>query len=125
MRGSTIKNNQIHPRSKVASGCNIINVQMGRHSFCGYNCETNHCDVGSFCSIANNAIMGGGMHSIEWASTSPVFYEGRDSFKAKFSEHKREPIKKTNIEHDFWIGRNIFIKQWIKFGKKQLLGQFS
>ena len=60
-----------------------------RHSFCGYDCDINNTKIGSFCSIANGVVIGGGMHPLDWISTSPVFYEGADSVKAKFSEHKR------------------------------------
>ena len=83
IRGSAIVNSKIHKTSKVESGSHIVNTVFDRHSFCGYDCEIFNCDIGSFCSIANNVIIGGGMHPIDWVSTSPVFYEGRDSVKLK------------------------------------------
>lgn len=125
IRGSAIKNSFIHPASKVESGCNLVNVQMGRHSFCGYDCEITNTEIGSFCSIANNVIIGGGMHPMDWISTSPVFYEGRDSVKAKFSEHKRMPIKRTTISHDVWIGQNALIKQGVQIGTGAIVGMGS
>lgn len=125
IRGKAIKNSLIHPTSKVEAGSEINNSVFGKHSFCGYNCEINHCDIGSFCSIANNVIVGGGMHPIDWVSTSPVFYEGRDSVKAKFSEHKREPVKRTTIGHDVWIGQNVIIKQGVNIGTGAVVGMGS
>jgi ADP-glucose pyrophosphorylase len=94
LRCNSIKNSIIHKTSKVESGSHIVNTTFAKHTFCGYDCEIVNCDIGSFCSIANNVVIGGGMHPIEWVSTSPVFYEGRDSVNTKFSEHKREPVKK-------------------------------
>ncbi len=125
LRGSALKNSHIHKTSKVESGSHIVNTTMGRHSFCGYDCEIVNCDIGSFCSIANGVIIGGGMHPIKWVSTSPVFYEGRDSVKTKFSTHKRKVAKKTTIGHDVWIGQNVLVKQGVSIGTGAVIGMGS
>lgn len=125
IRGSSLKNSAIHRTSKIESGCNITNTQMQKHSFCGYDCEIADCNIGSFCSIANNVIIGGGMHPVDWVSTSPVFYKGRDSVKAKFSEHDRPAPKTTNIGHDVWIGQYAMIKQGVTIGTGAVVGMGS
>ncbi len=66
IRLSAIKNCTIHETSKVESGSNLVNVTMGRHSFCGYDCKISNCSIGSFYSIANGVVMGGGMHPYVW-----------------------------------------------------------
>ncbi|WP_281630277.1 CatB-related O-acetyltransferase [Vibrio sp. St2] len=124
-RLSAIKNSEIHSTSKVESGSNVVNSSMGRHSFCGYNCEISTTSIGSFCSIANGVIIGGGMHPMEWVSTSPVFYEGRDSVTKKFSTHAREAVKSTTIGHDVWIGQNVLIKQGVTIGTGSVIGMGS
>ncbi|MBU2526459.1 MAG: CatB-related O-acetyltransferase [Bacteroidetes bacterium] len=125
LRGSAVLNSKIHKTSKVEAGSEIINSSFGKHSFCGYNCEIINCEIGSFCSIANNVKIGGGMHPINWVSTSPVFYEGRDSVKAKFAVHKRDSPKKTIIGHDVWIGQGVFIKQGLIIGTGAVIGMGS
>jgi acetyltransferase-like isoleucine patch superfamily enzyme len=125
LRASAILNSEIHKTSKVESGCNVVNTTMDKHSFCGYDCEIANTDIGSFCSIANGVIIGGGAHPLKWVSTSPVFYEGRDSVKAKFSEHKREPVKRTIIGHDVWSGQNVLIKQGVQIGTGAVIGMGS
>ena len=125
IRSSAIKNSTIHRTSKVESGSSFINSEMGKHSFCGYDCDISNATIGSFCSIANGVVIGGGMHPINWVGTSPVFYEGRDSVKAKFSKHKREKIKNTTIGHDVWIGQNVIIKQGINIGTGSIIGMGS
>lgn len=125
LRGSSIVNSQIHKTSKVESGSHIVNTTFDKHSFCGYDCEIINCEIGSFCSIANNVKIGGGRHPVEWVSMSPVFYEGRDSVKAKFSEHKRDPVQKTIIGHDVWIGQSAIIKQGINIGTGAVIGMGS
>lgn len=125
LRGSAIKNSSIDKTSKIESGSQFVNSTMSRHSFCGYDCDINYCDIGSFVSIANNVVIGGGMHPISWVGTSPVFYEGIDSVKEKFSEHKRKSLKKTTIGHDVWIGQNVMIKQGISIGIGSVIGMGS
>ena len=125
IRSSAIRNSTIHRTSKVESGSSFINSEMGKHSFCGYDCDISNATIGSFCSIANGVVIGGGMHPINWVGTSPVFYEGKDSVKAKFSKHKREKIKNTTIGHDVWIGQNVIIKQGIKIGTGSIIGMGS
>lgn len=125
IRGVAVKNSFIHKTSKIESGTQFINSKMDKHSFCGYDCDISSCDIGSFTSIANGVIIGGGMHPISWVGTSPVFYKGRDSIKAKFSEYERENIKKTAIGNDVWIGNNCLIKQGVIVGNGAVVGMGS
>lgn len=125
LRGSAIKDSLIHKTSKVEAGSHIINTMIDKHSFCGYDCEITNCEIGSFTSIANGVVIGGGMHPIDWVGMSPVFYAGRDSVKTKFSEFQREEIKTTFIGHDVWIGRNALIKQGVTIGNGAIVGMGS
>lgn len=125
IRCSAIKDSSLHRLSKVESGCNIVNVKMDKYSFCGYDCEIINCEIGKFCSIANNVIIGGAMHPVNWVSTSPVFYLGRDSLKMKFSTHKLPEIKKTIIENDVWIGQYAMVKQGVRIGTGAVIGMGS
>lgn len=123
--GRAIKKSVIHKTSKVEAGSHIVNSNFGKHSFCGYDCEIINTNIGAFCSIANNVKIGGGMHPIDWISTSPVFYVGRDSVKTKFSNHKRKNVKTTIIGNDVWIGEGAIIKQGVEIGDGAVIGMGS
>lgn len=125
IRGSAIINSKIHKTSKVEAGSHIVNSTFDRHSFCGYDCEIVNCEVGAFCSIANNVVIGGGMHPMDWVSMSPVFYAGRDSVTAKFSTHERDKDKRTVIGNDVWIGEKVLIKQGVRIGHGTVIGMGS
>jgi acetyltransferase-like isoleucine patch superfamily enzyme len=125
IQSQAILNSQIHKTSKVEAGSSVVNSKFDRHSFCGYNCEISNAEIGSFCSIANGVIIGGGMHPMEWVGMSPVFYEGRDSVKRKFSTFKRTAPKKTIIRNDVWIGNNVLIKQGVTIGNGAVIGMGS
>lgn len=111
-----------HLTSKLESGTCFYFSNLGPHSFCGYDCDITYADIGSFVSIANGVVIGGGRHPMEWVSMSPVFYEGRDSVKAKFSTHKRDPVKKVVIGHDVWIGRSAIVLPGVEIGVGAVVG---
>ena len=122
LHGRALKSAEIHVTSKVEAGSELANVIMDRHSFCGYHCEIINCDIGSFCSIANHVVIGGGMHPMDWVSTSPAFYRGRDSIAMKYSKHDRPAALRTVIGHDVWIGERAMLKQGVTIGTGAVVG---
>lgn len=116
------RSSTIHLTSKLESGTSFNNSNLGRHSFCGYDCDIDNADIGNFVSIANSVVIGGGRHPMEWVAMSPVFYEGRDSVKAKFSTHKRDPINPVIIGHDVWIGRSAIVLAGVEVGIGAVVG---
>jgi acetyltransferase-like isoleucine patch superfamily enzyme len=121
-RLSAVKDSTVHPTSKLESGTSFHASTLGRHSFCGYDCDIAHADIGSFVSIANGVIIGGGRHPMEWTGMSPVFYEGSDSVKTKLSTHARMPPKRVFIGHDVWIGRSAIILPGVEVGHGAVVG---
>lgn len=124
-RGKVLRNSSIHKTSKVESGSVLISTKMNKYSYCGYDCKIINCSIGSFCSIADNVIIGGATHPMNWVSTSPVFFNGRDSIKKKFSSFDRDKNKETIIGNDVWIGDNVMIKAGIKIGDGAVIGMGS
>lgn len=125
MRGNAVKNCKFDTDTKAESGSHLVNVSMGKHSFCGYDCEIYNCNIGKFCSIANSVCIGGSRHPFEWVSTSPVFYKGRDSVKKKFSQYEREKDINTYIGNDVWIGEGCYIKAGVHIGDGAVIGMGS
>lgn len=121
-RLAAVRGSSVHPSSKLESGTSFHASTMGRHSFCGYDCDVHCADIGSFVSIANSVVIGGGRHPMEWVGMSPVFYEGRDSVRAKFSEHPREPAQRVRIGHDVWIGRSAIVLAGVEIGHGAVVG---
>ena len=120
-----VKNSTVHRTSKLGSGTSFYWSSMGRLSFCGYDCHIVHADIGSFTSIANSVVIGGGRHPMEWAGMSPVFYEGRDSVKAKFSVHVREPPRRVAVGHDVWLGQSVIVLPGATIGDGAVVGAGS
>ena len=122
---SSIKNCIIDKRSKICSGSNLVKVNLGKYSYIGNYCTIVSTKIGNFCSIADNCIIGGANHPISWASTSPVFLEGKCIIKKKFSNIKFEPYKRTNIGNDVWIGSNCLVKGGVSIADGAIIGMGS
>lgn len=120
-----LKNCTIHKTSKVCSGSHLINVSMGKHSDIGYDCTVIDTEIGAFCSLGANIVIGGASHTVEWVSTSPVFNENKDHLKKKFSYHKFDLKNHTIIGNDVWIGNSVLIKANIKVGDGAVIGMGS
>jgi serine acetyltransferase len=56
---------------------------------------------------------------------SPVFYQGKDSVKAKFHPKKRPLPLTTIIGSDVWIGEKSLIKQGVSIGNGAVIGMGS
>jgi acetyltransferase-like isoleucine patch superfamily enzyme len=95
---------------------------MGKYSYCGYDCEIINAKIGNYTSIANNAVIGGANHPMNWVGMSPVFYAGRDSVKKKFSEFKLDQPKETHIGNDVWIGRSAIVLGGVKINDGAVVG---
>lgn len=122
IRLTGIRLSTVHPSSMLESGTMFHHSTIGRHSFCGYDCDVAYADIGNFVSIANSVVIGGGRHPMEWVGMSPVFYEGRDSVKAKFSQHARPPAQRVLIGHDVWIGRSAIVLPGVTVGDGAVVG---
>lgn len=124
-RGVAIYNSVLDKSAVIESGSHIVNSSFGKYSYCGYDCEIINCKIGAFCSLGNNIKIGGANHPYNWVSTSPVFYEGRDSLKKKFATFTRPKDKDTIIGNDVWIGHNSIILQGVNIGDGAVIGSGS
>lgn len=119
------KNSQINKKSKVCSGSHIVNSRIDKYSYIGNFCTIIEVDIGKFCSIADNCIIGGASHPLNWVSTSPVFHEGKNIMNKNFSKHKYETSRRTIIENDVWVGNNCLIKSGVKLSTGAIVGMGS
>ena len=116
IRGSSIIDSSVGFDSKIESGSTFISSSLGRHSYLGYDCKFINCEVGAFCSIADEVVAGGASHPLDFVSTSPVFLSHKDSVKTKFSHFKFNPKIKTYVGNDVWIGDRALIKAGVRLG---------
>lgn len=123
---SAIKNSQFEKPSKVEARSTVIGTAMGRYSYCGYGCTLINCEIGRFCSISDGVSVGLGHHPIDWVSTSPAFYKGKDSIPKNLATLEfSTDSKRTVIGNDVWIGMNVMIKDGVRIGDGAVIGMGS
>lgn len=123
LRGKCVRNSLIDATAVVNSGSSVVNSTMGAYSYCSYDCNIINARIGKFCSLANEIIIGGDEHPIEWLSTSPVFQDVKHSGPAKkFARHTLPVAKETVIGNDVWIGDRAIVKQGVTVGDGAVIG---
>ena len=120
-----LRNCVVDRTSKIGAGSNCINVKVGRYSYMGKNNSVSNVEIGAFCSIASYCAIGGGAHSLDTVSTSPVFQKGRNILKKNFANIDSKLNKKVVIENDVWIGENVFINDGVIIGNGAVVGAHS
>jgi acetyltransferase-like isoleucine patch superfamily enzyme len=120
-----VKNSTISALAKVGAESHIVSSVLGRYSYIGNNCTVIQTEVGTFCSIADNSIIGGAAHPIDWVSTSPVFHAGKNILKKNFAHHSFNAYKKTIICNDVWVGSNSIIKSGVTINNGAIIGMGS
>ena len=124
--GSAIRNSVFEAPSRAEADSTVIDTSMGRYSYCGYHCTLIRCRIGRFCSIADNVSIGLATHPMEWVSTSPAFYRGRDSIPKDLASLDYDPAPaETVIGNDVWIGAGVHIRPGVTVGNGAVIGMGS
>ena len=121
---SSTLNSKIDKCARIGNGSQIVNSSIKKYSYV-YNSALINTKLGAFCSIAEGCVIGGGSHPLDWVSTSPVFYSGRNVLKKNFSSKKYGEFKQTTIGNDVWIGSNCLIKGGVTIGDGAVIGMGS
>lgn len=123
-RLNAIKYVERHKTAKIVGGSQVVRSKLGRYTYITGSIVID-TEVGSFCSIADGCIIGGGAHPTNWISTSPIFYSGRNIFHENFSRNKFSEYEHTTIGNDVWIGSCSLLKAGISIGDGAIVGMGS
>lgn len=94
---------------------NELNCKVGRCTYCDRNVfvGSDKTEIGSFCSIGNNVLIGPGEHALDYLSTSSFFY--LDLLGWNYGQ-REVFLSPCSIGNDVWIASNVFIKAGVKIG---------
>lgn len=94
----------------------VVDSAFGRFSYCSGTVR--NCDVGAFCSIGPEAMVGGfGIHPTTMISTHPAFYSTSFAAGTTFvSENYVVEHSRTTIGNDVWIGARAMILDGVTVG---------
>lgn len=112
------------PNSCIINNCIINNTTVAAYTYIGSNCLIQNAVINSFCSIANDVIIGLGAHPLDFFSTSPVFYRKNNPLHIQLinQDIPFEEYKKIEIGSDVWIGTRAIIMDGITIGHGAVIG---
>jgi len=120
-----LRNCTIDKTAKVCPKSELSRVILGRYSYIGSGCFMVNAKIGAFCSIADNVVIGGATHPMQYVSTSPVFHKGKNILKKNFATHDSIKTPQTQIENDVWIGMGSFVKAGVTIHDGAVIGMGS
>lgn len=119
-----IRNSEIDKRASIGNGAQIVDCVIGKYTYI-FESKVIFANIGCFCSIAADCTIGGGSHPIQWVSTSPTFYAGKNSLHKNFSQNNYDEYQRTIIGNDVWIGSKCLIKGGVTIGDGAIVGMGS
>lgn len=122
--GASVRSSAIHKLAHISSECNIISCKIDKCSYLGVGTWAVNTKIGKFCSIGDHVYLGGAMHSIDWASTSPVFQKTKHSgSKIRYASFDWNPYQKeVIIGNDVWLGHGAVVQQGVSIGDGAVIG---
>lgn len=105
----------------------LLDSVLGAYSYVQARSAIYSADIGPFCSIAGDVVIGLGAHPTAMVSTSPVFYDNQQPLPRFFvAESKFASIfPRTSIGADVWIGQGVLIKAGVRIGVGAVIGAGS
>lgn len=117
---------KVAPTAYVHRGCKVRTSTIGAHSYVAAHSWLTNIDVGRFCSIGNNVMAGLASHTLENASTSPIFTLRRNAtgkaWVAQDVAENSDDFPRTEIGDDAWIGSNAMLMSGITVGVGAVVG---
>lgn len=136
LRGVSVidTNSQLEPPFVFAGNIAPLNyLSIGAFSYTQGGAFVN-CQIGRYCSFAEEIVIGATKHPVDWLSTAPFQYRedpwGWFSYgvSKKFTDRSGRRVltfdnsPKTIIGHDVWIGRKAIIMPGVKVGNGAIIG---
>ncbi|MFE4759415.1 CatB-related O-acetyltransferase [Bacillus mycoides] len=125
-----IQSFQVDSKLKISKGARINkgviigeNVSIDEYSYINENSIVFNSDIGKFCSISYNCMIGLPNHPIRHISTSPFLYS--DNNVLNIPQSFKEFNAKTIIGNDVWIGAQAIIMKGISIGNGAIIGAGS
>ena len=105
------------------SNVRLYDTSVSDYSYIQTGTLAANAQIGKFCSIGGNAVIGLANHPTSMVSTHPSFYDNTQ-FLPKFVTEQRIFVKLpcTIIGSDVWIGQSVLIKAGVNIGSGAVVG---
>jgi acetyltransferase-like isoleucine patch superfamily enzyme len=104
--------------SVLFPGASLQATRLGDYSYVQARSVLCNAEVGPFCSIASDVVVGLAAHPTHLVSTSPVFYDPQQPLPAFFARERSftDNLPRTEIGADVWIGQGALLRAGVRVG---------
>lgn len=127
-RGATAnKGSKLGDYSVLFCDVKLEDSLLGAYSYAQSGSVIYNAEIGAFCSIAGNVVIGLGAHPTFMVSTNPVFYDHDQPLPRFFTEDRvfKDIFPRTVIGADVWIGQGAMVKAGVGIGVGAVIGSAS
>ncbi len=115
-----------HKAAKVYRNVKVVNSCIGAYTYVAPGTQLLWVNVGRFCSIGPNCLIGLPEHPINNISTSPIFTSQNNALKIAWAKNDTfEEFKRVQIGNDVWIGARAIVMGNLKIGHGAIIGAGS
>ncbi|MBO4403654.1 MAG: CatB-related O-acetyltransferase [Bacteroidales bacterium] len=112
------KKTRFTPFTHILNGAKLCNVQVGKYSRIGVNCQVTNAKIGNFTAIGKDTVITVGQHPTNYLTFHSIFYK-----KGNWGWHDEwvAPIefqsgKNVTVGNDVWIGRQCIVLDGVNIG---------
>lgn len=106
----------------------VGNSTVGKYSYFKSSTVLVGCEIGNFCHIGDNCIIGQGSHGVDSVTTYPLAYHfsktNNDVSKDESSDKRRKKAK-TLIKNDVYVGESVVIQGGLTIGNGAVVASRS
>ena len=105
----------------------LIDVAIGTGSYIQQGSNVSAAEIGPYCSIAAQVVIGLAPHPLHLASTNPTFYDPVAPLPKCFASRllHAASLPRTTLGADVWIGYGVLIKAGVTIGTGAVIGAGS
>ena len=115
---------QVSRKAKIWKNAKVFHSKVDDYSYIGPGTKLIHAEIGKFCSIAGNCIIGIGNHTLDYISSSSIFTERRNGTRISWvnQDINAANYRKVMVGNDVWIGTRAIIMGGVTIGDGAVIG---
>lgn len=107
----------IDPKANVNAHVLMFRSSIGKYSYVGGPSKVVCADIGKYCSIASEASIGMGTHTLNMLSTCSIFTEKHNGTGHSWIDKVGiDPFERVSIGNDVWIGKRVMVLGGVTIG---------
>lgn len=100
----------ISRKARVYGRVQVSYSTLDDYSYVGRHARIVYSDIGKFCSIAGESVVGMGTHTIDKLSSSSIFTEANNGTKHSWVNTSEViPYERVKVGNDVWVGMRAMI----------------